>query len=265
MTNVVRAPVAEEAPVDDGRAALAAVALLPGLAVGSFLNVVAARLPAGRSVVSPPSACPACETPIGWRDNIPVLSYLLLRGRCRSCGVSISWVYPAVELVTALLVAACILAFGLTFEAAIAAFFCAALVTVSVTDIERFVIPNRIVLPAAAVVLLAQTAREPSIEWALAGVGAALFLFLAALAYPAGMGMGDVKLALLLGVALGRVVPVAMMVGMIAALVPSAVLFARHGQAARKMKIPFGPFLAFGGVVGLFAGDFILDAYLGIL
>ena len=245
--------------------AVAAVSFFPGLAIGSFLNVVAARLPVGRSVVSPPSACLACETPIAWRDNIPVVSYLLLRGRCRSCGVSIPWLYPAVELVTAVLIACCVLAFGLTFEAAIAAFFCAALVTVSATDIERFVIPNRIVLPAAAVVLVAQTMREPSIEWLLAGLGAALFLLLAALAYPAGMGMGDVKLALLLGVGLGRVVPVAMMVAMIAALVPSAVLFARHGQAARKMKIPFGPFLALGGVVGLFVGDRILDAYLGIL
>jgi leader peptidase (prepilin peptidase)/N-methyltransferase len=246
-------------------AAVAAVSFFPGLAVGSFLNVVAARLPVGRSVVSPPSACPACETPIAWRDNIPVVSYLLLRGRCRSCGVSIPWVYPAVELVTAVLFACCVLAFGLTFEAVIAAFFCAALVTLSATDIERFVIPNRIVLPAAALVLVAQTVREPSVEWLLAGLGAALFLLLAALAYPAGMGMGDVKLALLLGAGLGRVVPVAMMVAMIAALVPSAALFARHGQAARKMKIPFGPFLALGGVVGLFVGDRILDAYLGIL
>jgi leader peptidase (prepilin peptidase) / N-methyltransferase len=251
--------------VDDGRAVLAAVAFVPGLAVGSFLNVVAARVPAGRSIVSPPSACPACETPISPRDNIPVISYLLLRARCRSCGVSISWIYPAVELLTATLVACCVLVFGLTFEAAIAVFFCAVLVVISVIDFEHHVIPNVIVVPAAGIVLVAQTIREPSVEWLLAGLGAALFLFLAALAYPAGMGMGDVKLALLLGVGLGRFVPVAMMVGMIAALVPSAVLFARHGQAARKMKIPFGPFLAFGGVVGLFAGDRILDAYLGIL
>ncbi len=120
-------------------------------------------------------------------------------------------------------------------------------------------------LPAAAVVLAANTLLHPSVEWAAAGLGAALFLFLAALAYPGGMGMGDVKLALLLGVALGRTVPVALMVGTVSALVPSAVLFARHGSAARKMKIPFGPFLAFGGVVALFAGPTLLDAYLGLL
>ena len=117
----------------------------------------------------------------------------------------------------------------------------------SVIDVERFLIPNRIVLPAAAIVLVAQTVREPSPEWALAGLGAAAFLLLAALAYPAGMGMGDVKLALLLGFMLGRTVPVAMMIGFVAALVPSAVLLARHGSAARKMRIPFGPFLALGG------------------
>jgi leader peptidase (prepilin peptidase)/N-methyltransferase len=246
-------------------AALAAIAFVPGLVVGSFLNVVAARLPAGQSVVHPPSACPACQEPIAPRDNIPIVSYLLLRGRCRNCGATISWRYPAVELATALLVAGCFLAFGLTAKAGIAAFFCVVLVALATIDAEHYLIPNKIVLPAAAIVLVAQTARDLSPEWAIAGLGAALFLFLAALAYPAGMGMGDVKLALLLGFALGRLVPVAMMIGMISALVPSAVMFARHGRAARKMPIPLGTFLAFGGVVALFAGKPLLDAYLGVL
>jgi len=246
-------------------AGLAAVAFVPGLALGSFLNVVAARVPLRRSVVKPASACMSCGTTLAWYDNIPLVSWLLLRGRCRSCGEPIPWKYPLVELVTALLVAACVLVFGLTWDAAVAALFCAALVAVSVTDLERRIIPNRIVLPAAAVILIAQTLLHPSPEWLLAGVGAAGFLLVAALAYPAGMGMGDVKLALLLGVALGRVVPVALMIGMVSALVPAVVLFARHGQAARKMGIPFGPFLAFGGVIGLFAGEALLDAYLGLL
>ena len=149
-------------------AALAVLAFVPGLALGSFLNVVAARVPLRRSVVSPPSACMACETPIAWYDNIPILSWVLLRGRCRSCGASIPWKYPLVELVTGLLIGACVLAFGLTAYAAVAAFFCAALVAVSVTDLERRIIPNRIVLPAAAIVLAAQTLLEPSPEWAIA-------------------------------------------------------------------------------------------------
>jgi leader peptidase (prepilin peptidase)/N-methyltransferase len=249
----------------DVNAAAAVVAFVPGLAIGSFLNVVTARVPEGRSVVRPPSACPSCGAQIAARDNIPLLSWALLRGRCRHCGATISWRYPAVELLTALLFAGCGLAFGFTFEALIAAFFCAVLVAVSVIDIERYIIPNRIVLPAAVIVLAAQTLRDPSPEWAIAGFGAALFLLIAALAYPAGMGMGDVKLALLLGFELGRTVPVGMLAGFIAALVPSAVLLARHGSAARKMRIPFGPFLALGGVIALFWGHAILDAYTGLL
>jgi len=243
--------------------ALAAVVFFPGLAIGSFLNVVAARLPLGRSLVRPASACPSCHVPIQRRDNIPVVSYLLLRGRCRSCHTAIAWRYPVVELLTAALVVACFVAFGLTAEAAVASFFCAVLVAISAIDLERFIIPNRIVLPAAAVVLVAQTVLHPSPEWALAGLGAAAFLFLAALAYPGGMGMGDVKLALLLGFMLGRSVAIAIFVAVITALVPSVVLLARHGRAARKMRIPFGPFLALGGVVALFAGEAILGAYLG--
>jgi leader peptidase (prepilin peptidase) / N-methyltransferase len=246
-------------------AAVAAVALLPGLALGSFLNVVAARVPLKRSVVRPPSACLSCGYELAWRDNVPVLSYLALRGRCRGCGTAIGWVYPAVELVTALLVAACFLAFGLSATAFVAAFFCAVLVTVSATDLSHRIVPNVVVLPAAAVVLVAQTVLEPGVEWALGAFGAAFFLFLAALAYPKGMGMGDVKLALLLGAMLGRHVPVALMVGMIAALVPSVVLFARHGSAARKMAIPFAPFLSLGALVALFWGDTLLDAYLSLL
>jgi leader peptidase (prepilin peptidase)/N-methyltransferase len=246
-------------------AALAAIAFVPGLAVGSFLNVLAARVPLRRSIVHPGSACMSCAAPIAWYDNLPIVSYLFLHGRCRSCGETIPWKYPLVEFLTALLVGASVLAFGFSAEAAVASFFCAALVAVSVVDLERHIIPNRIVLPAAALVLAAQTLLFPSPEWALAAFGAALFLFLAALAYPAGMGMGDVKLALLLGAMLGWTAPVAMMIAMIAALVPSIVLLVRHGTAARKMGIPFGPFLAFGGIVGLFAGDWILDAYLGLL
>src|SRR5512133_1353480 len=185
----------------------AAVVLAPGLAVGSFLNVVAARLPLKRSIVSPGSACPSCETSIAWYDNVPLVSYAVLRGRCRHCGVRIPLVYPAVELLTAVLIAGCVLAFGLTAEAAVSAFFCAVLVAVSAIDLEHRIIPNRIVLPATVVLLAANTLRDPSVEWIAAGVGAFAFLLVAALIYPAGMGMGDVKFALLMGVALGKTVP----------------------------------------------------------
>jgi leader peptidase (prepilin peptidase) / N-methyltransferase len=243
--------------------AFAAVVLAPGLAVGSFLNVVAARLPLKRSIVSPGSACPSCETSIAWYDNIPLVSYAVLRGRCRHCGVSISWRYPAVEAATAALVACTALKFGFSWDFLVAAAFCAVLVAISATDLERRIIPNRIVLPATVVLLAAQTILDPSVEWIAAGLGAGLFFLIAALAYPGGMGMGDVKLALLLGVVLGRTVPVALMIGMLSALVPSVVLIARHGRAGRKMTIPFGPFLALGGLVALFAGNSILHWYLG--
>lgn len=245
--------------------ALAAVAFAPGLAIGSFLNVVAARVPLKRSIVSPGSACMECGQEVAWYDNVPVVSYLVLRGRCRGCKTRIGWVYPAVELLTALLVAASFLVFGWSGKAFVAAFFCAVLVTISATDLSHRIVPNVIVLPAAAIVLVAMTALEPSAEWALGAFGASLFLFLAALAYPKGMGMGDVKLALLLGAMLGRTVPVGLMIGMLAALVPAIVLLARHGSAARKMAIPFAPFLAFGALVALFFGDRLLDAYLTLL
>jgi leader peptidase (prepilin peptidase)/N-methyltransferase len=244
--------------------ALAAFAFAPGLALGSFLNVVAARVPLRRSVVRPASACMSCGTQLAARDNVPLVSWALLRGRCRHCSAPIPVRYPAVELATALLIAACVLSFGLTAEAALAAFFCAVLVAISAVDLEHRIVPNRIVLPATAVLLPAHTLVDPSPAWALGALGASLFLFLAVLAYPAGMGMGDVKLALFMGAMLGKTVAVALMIGMVAALVPAAFLLARHGSKARKMGIPFAPFLALGSLVALFFGEPLLDAYLGL-
>jgi len=238
----------------------------PALALGSFLNVVAARLPEKRSLVRPGSACGSCDSPIAWYDNVPVVSYLLLRGRCRSCGERFSPRYLAVELLTALLVAGCFLRFGVSGRAFVGAFFCAVLVVLSAIDFERRILPNVIVLPSAAAVLAAQLALYPdrALEWVLGALLASLFLFLALLAYPKGMGMGDVKLALLLGAALGKSVAVGLMLGMFSAMFVGLFLFARHGAAARKMAIPFGPFLALGSVIALFAGERLLDAYLGV-
>jgi leader peptidase (prepilin peptidase) / N-methyltransferase len=244
--------------------AVAAAAFAPGLALGSFLNVVAARVPLRRSIVRPASACMSCGTEIAARDNVPLLSYALLRGRCRHCSTRIPARYPAVEVVTAALIAACVLAFGLTVQALLAAFFCSVLVAISAVDLEHRIVPNRIVLPATAVLLPLHTLADPSPAWALGAVGASLFLFLAVLAYPAGMGMGDVKLALFMGAMLGKTVAVALMVGMVSALVPAAFLLARHGSAARKMGIPFAPFLALGSLVALFFGEQLLDRYLSL-
>jgi leader peptidase (prepilin peptidase) / N-methyltransferase len=245
--------------------AYAAMLSAPGLAVGSFLNVVASRLPLQRSSARGRSACMSCGTEIAWYDNLPLVSYAILRGRCRSCGVRIPVRYPIVEALTAVLVVACGLRFGLTADAVVAAFFCAVLVVISAIDIERRIVPNRIVLPATVVVLIAQTLLHPSVEWVLAAFCAALFLFLPALIYPAGLGMGDVKLALLLGAMLGRNVAVALAVGLLAAFLPSLVLLVAKGSAARKIALPFAPFLALGGIVALFAGDAVLDWYLDLM
>jgi leader peptidase (prepilin peptidase)/N-methyltransferase len=245
--------------------ALAAFVAAPGLAVGSFLNVVASRVPLRKPIALDRSACMSCGTQIAARDNVPLLSYALLRGRCRSCGAGIPVRYPIVEGLTAALVVACALRFGVTPEAAVAAFFCSVLVAVSAIDIEHRIVPNRIVLPSFALVLAAQTAIEPSLEWALGALGASGFLLAAALAHPRGMGMGDVKLALLLGAMLGRLVAVGLMLGLLLALVPAVVLAARHGTRARKMGVPFAPFLSAGAIVALFVGDPILDWYLGML
>ena len=237
---------------------------VPGLAIGSFLGVVAARVPLHRSIVRPGSACMSCETPIRWYDNVPVVSYAVLRGHCRRCGTRIPPRDLAIELTTALLLVGCVLEFGLTARAASAAIGCAALVVATATDLERRIVPNWVVLPAAAAVLVIQTVFYPSPQWALGAVGAAGFLFVAALAYPGGMGMGDVKLALVIGALLGKVTPVGIMLGLLLALLPSLVLFARQGMRARKLAIPFAPFLAAGAVIALFAGESILHAYLNL-
>ena len=243
-------------------AAAAAFALAPALAVGSFLNVVAVRVPARQSLLRPPSSCGSCGREIAWRDNVPVLSYLLLRGHCRHCGVRISPMYPLVEATAAALIVACFAVFGPAPYALLAAGFCAVLVMLSAIDLRHRIVPNGIVVPAALATLVLHTILDPSPVWLAGSLGSAGFLFLAVLAYPKGLGMGDVKLALLLGAMLGASVSVALFLGLVAALVPSAVLLVRHGSRARKMAIPLVPYLALGAVVGLFAGDGLLNEYL---
>jgi leader peptidase (prepilin peptidase)/N-methyltransferase len=169
----------------------------------------------------------------------------------------------ALACAAAVLAVASFVVFSLA-EAVIAAAGCAVLAAVTATDLERRIVPNRIVIPATAVALVAQTVREPRFEWVLACLAAGGALFLAALAYPAGMGMGDVKLAAFLGAWLGWNVFAALFVGIVAALVPSLVILARHGRAGRKMGIPCAPFLALGGVVALFAGDPLIEWYLDL-
>jgi len=245
-------------------AAVAAMVFAPALALGSFLNVVVARVPARQSLLRPPSSCGSCGTEILRRDNVPIVSYALLRGHCRRCDARISPVYPLVEAVTAFLIVTCVAVYGLTADGALAAGFCSVLVVLSVIDVNHRIVPNRIVLPAAAVTLVVHTAIDPTLAWLVWALVAASGLFLVVLAYPKGLGMGDVKLMLLLGAMLGASVTVAFMVGLFAALVPAAFLVSRHGTSARKMGVPLVPFLSVGAVLALFFGDAISGAYLGL-
>ena len=246
-------------------AAGASLAGMLGLIFGSFMNVVAYRLPRGESLATPASRCPGCDTPIKPYDNVPVLSWLLLRGRCRSCGEPIAWRYPLVELATALLLALTVIVVGANEEVWLGLAFVLLLVPVTVIDIDFRIIPNKLMIAGtvAALVILALTRADDIPEHLIAAGAAGGFLLVAAIAYPAGMGMGDVKLAFVMGLFLGREVGVAMLAGLLAASIVGVAIIARKGAAeGRKTAIPFGPFLALGGIIGLLAGEPIVDWYL---
>jgi leader peptidase (prepilin peptidase)/N-methyltransferase len=236
-----------------------------GLIVGSFLNVVVFRLPRGESLVAPASHCPTCETPIKPYDNVPVLGWLLLRGRCRACRVQISARYPLVEAITALLAVAVVLVKHSPRDVVLGLLLVAILVPVALIDFDRRIIPNKIMLPAAVAALVAGLLLAPGRvpEQLIAGAAAGGFLLLFALAYPKGMGMGDVKLAAVLGLYLGRSVAVALLSGVLAGAVVGAVVIARVGASqGRKTAVPFGPLLAIGGIVALLVGPSIVHWYL---
>ena len=236
-----------------------------GLLLGSFLNVVAYRLPRGESLAFPGSHCPSCETPIRPWDNVPVLSWLWLKGRCRACRGSISARYPVVEATTAALLVAVVLAKGADRDAWLGLAFVLLLVPVTLIDLDHRIIPNKLMLLGTAVSLAILALTDPGSirEHLIAATAAGGFLLIAAVAYPAGMGMGDVKLAAVMGLFLGRNVGAAMLVALVAGSVVGAAIIARKGAAeGRKTAIPFGPYLAFGGLVGLFAGGAVVDWYL---
>jgi leader peptidase (prepilin peptidase)/N-methyltransferase len=246
-------------------AAGAILAGLFGALIGSFLNVVGHRLPLGESVVHPASRCPRCRTPIKPYDNIPVLSWLILRGRCRACALPIPVRYPLVELVTALLCVGVVLDHGADRDAWLGLAFVILLVPVTIIDLDHRIIPNVLMAIGAVVAIALLLAFDPgsTVEHLIAAVSAGGFLLVAALAYPGGMGMGDVKLAAVMGLFLGREVAAALLFGLLAGTVVGAVIIARKGaREGRKTAIPFGPFLALGGVAALFVGDELVDWYL---
>jgi leader peptidase (prepilin peptidase)/N-methyltransferase len=241
------------------------ITALAGLAVGSFLNVVAYRLPLGLSLVHPRSRCPGCETPVRPYDNVPVLSWVVLRGRCRSCAEPISARYPIVELTTGALWVLVAAFADDALHLVLGLLLVTTLIPLTLVDLDRRLIPNKITLPASVAAIAAAVLLDASFvpEQLIAGVAAGSFFLLAALAYPRGMGMGDVKLAGMLGLYLGRAVAPALFIALVAGVVVGAAIIARKGAAeGRKTAVPFGPFLALGGVAAFFVGEALMDAYL---
>lgn len=252
---------------------LVAGCALLGLAVGSFLNVVVHRVPRGESVVRPRSRCPSCGTELLARDNVPVVSWLLLRGRCRSCGAPISPRYPAVELATGVLFALAAARFGAAWELPAFLAFFAVLLALSAVDLELFLLPNRILYPGLLLVstlLLAAAVLDD--DWAslrdtaIGGAAAWVVFFVIHVVSPGGMGFGDVRLAGLIGVALGWLSPGHVFVGLFLAFLVATVVslgLMALKRRGRKDKVPFGPFLAAGAVLATLVGRPLLDWYLG--
>ncbi|HKI65791.1 MAG TPA: prepilin peptidase [Solirubrobacterales bacterium] len=246
--------------------AAAALAFLGGLLAGSFVTVVAHRVPRGESIVGPRSRCPSCGVQIAAYDNVPVVSWVVLRGRARCCGAPISPRYPLSELTLGALFAATVLVlWDEPWEVALGLVFVTMLMAITLTDLERRIIPNKVLIVGAVLGAVIAAVGDPGSlpERAIAAAAAGGVLFAAALAYPKGMGLGDVKLAATMGLFLGREVAPAILVALLAGALLGLAMIARDGAAARKRAIPFGPFLALGGVVGLLYGRQLVDWYLG--
>ena len=250
---------------------LIVVAVVYGLLIGSFLNAWAYRLANGEKITVGRSHCPQCDAQIRGYDNVPLVSWLLLRGKCRDCGAPISRRYPLGEALTAALFAAVAVMDGLSWLLVPHLIFVSALVLVSQVDLEKKIIPDVVILPVAALglPLMILLGPAPWWQWPVAGLGAAGFLFLISEVYfrirhVEGMGFGDVKLALCMGVYLGPAVVPALFLGFLSGAVVGVILIGgRRGNA--KTAIPFGPFLAAGAILALFFGGALIDAYLGLV
>lgn len=234
-----------------------------GALIGSFLSVVASRVPAHESIVYPGSACPSCGRELRWRENVPIVSWLLLTGRCAGCGESVSLRYPALEVGTALAFGAVVAIRGFDTDLVLELPFAALLIVIAVIDAEHRIVPNPIVLAGAAFAVAAGLALDVGglPEQLIAGAASFAAFLLIALAYPAGMGMGDVKLAGMMGLFLGLDVVPALLVAFLAGSVVGLAVVAKGGMDKRKTGLPFAPFLACGGLVALLAGPELIDLY----
>ena len=241
------------------------VFILTGLIMGSFLEVAAYRVPRKISIIKPVSFCPSCKKPIAFYDNIPVLSYLILRGKCRNCRNRIPITSPIIELLTGLLFLANYIFFGISLKTLNGIILCCLLIVISFIDINFRIIPNIIVLPFALTGLVINIFNNLSKWWfPLAfGAGAFAFMLIIHLIYPRGMGMGDVKLSLMIGAFLVKNVIVALFSGFLIGAIYGLVLIIRKRKF--KQTIPFGPFISVGSVIALFYGNNILKWYTSFL
>jgi len=270
-------------------AAITVIAGVLGLLIGSFLNVVIYRVPAGKSIVAPPSACPTCEHPIRWYDNLPVTSWLALRGKCRDCGAPIAVRYPLVELGTAIFFAAVAIVLAPAIVNTVSTgqsvgailvlvaflYFAAVTIALALIDIDIHKLPNAIVFPsylvATALFTAASFAYGDFSALLRAGITMAAFYvayFLMAFSYPGGMGMGDVKLAGVVGIYLGWVGLGAALVGGFAAFVMAgiyALVLILMKRANRKSGIPFGPWMLAGAWLGVGVGNLAFAGYLSLM
>ena len=231
---------------------------------GSFLNVVVYRLPRHESLLAPGSHCPSCGTPVKPYDNVPILSFLLLRGRCRKCGTAISPRYPLVEALTALLCAGAVLAGGSAATIALSIALILIVVPAALIDLEHRIIPNKLNALGAVLALVLGVALDAGGEpqRLIAAAAAGGFLLLAAIAHPGGMGMGDVKLAAVMGLFLGSAVAPAILIALLLGVLVGALVIARDSSGqGRRTAIPFGPFLAAGAVVAIFFGHDLVNVY----
>jgi len=243
-----------------------ALVVIVGLVVGSFLNVVVARLPQHRSLWGPRSACPGCGAGIAWHDNIPLLSFVALRGRCRACGMTIPWRYPLIEAITAGLFVAAYATFGVSALLVPALILLSTLIVITFIDLEHQIIPDVITLPGIVTGVAANlaTGAVPWLDSVIGALAAGGLFFAIILISGGGMGGGDMKLAAMLGAFLGwQLTLVAIFLAVVGGGT-AAVAILVAGRVGRKDPIPFGPFLAIGGAAGLLWGPRLLTWYLNV-
>ncbi len=248
------------------------MAFVLGTCIGSFVNVCIYRIPAGLSIVHPPSSCPGCNMRIRFYDNIPIFSYLMLKGKCRSCNTPISFRYPFVELLTGTFAVACVISFGPTFAGMVAFIFVTVLIVITFIDLDHRIIPDAISLPGILLFFLASFGN-PSIDWQssalgiLAGGGSLLAVAWGYQLFTGreGMGGGDIKLLGMIGAMVGWQ-------GVVFSLFAASVLGTAIGLAVMvrsgkdmRLAIPFGPFLAAGAIIYLFFGNELIHWYFNIL